>query len=346
MLVDRDTPLRLHYNENAYGPSPRVRAAVIRAAHESIHLYPDITALRHDLARMWGVGDEQVTLGAGGDEILRRAVDVTAGAVVSPWPSFSVYPVLARARGRVFDRVALDPAGAADPGALVDAANRQTRPGTVLLANPNNPTGAARVREDFLAMARRLPGWLVVIDEAYAEFRDEVEPSAGVDTWPENVIVARTMSKLHAVAGMRVGYAVGRGWAVEAVHRIGDEMSVSSLSLAAARAAIADTVRLDRVRSAVRGRRAQLTAGLERRGFSVRPSQTNFVLAAPPAGVDVDRLHADLRAAGVWIRRGVDLGVPGTLRVSVGSGPQHRAFFAFLDERLAAAGVGVGAAAP
>ena len=332
-----EATLRLHLNENPYGAGRRVRKALERAAADA-HVYPDLKPLCADIAAMWGVDADQVTVGAGGDDILRRAVDVSAGPVVAPWPSFSVYPILARARGRVFATVPPDDHGAADPDTLAELALSQARPGTVLLANPNNPTGGGRPREAYIAMARRLPAWLVVVDEAYADFRDVLEPTAGVDTWPENMIVARTLSKLHGLAGLRVGYAVGRGWGIKAVTDMGDEMSVGTLAVAGARASLADTARLGRVRAVSLGRRRQMTRLLMDLGFEVGPSETNFLLVRPPEGVDADRLWERLRQEGVRLRRGRDLGVPGALRISLGSGPQVRTLMTVLSRLVAAAG--------
>ncbi len=325
---------RLHLNENPYGPGRRVKDALRRTVAQA-HLYPDLASLRQDIGALWGVGPDDVAVGAGGDDILRRAVDATAGAVVSPWPSFGIYRMLAQARGRTFATVDLDAGLAADPGALAAAAEGQGRPGTILLANPNNPTGGARPRADYLAMAAALPGWLVVIDEAYGEFREEVEPTAGVRHWPPNVVVAKTFSKLQALAGLRVGYAVGPGWALRAVSRLGDEMAVGTLAAAAARAALADGARLARVRAASLGRRRQLIAALSARGFRAPPSQTNFVLAMPPPGVDADELRQALWREGIRTRRGADLGAPGHIRISLGSGPQQRRLLATLDRLLA-----------
>jgi histidinol-phosphate aminotransferase len=175
----------------------------------------------------------------------------------------------------------------------------------------------------------------VVVDEAYGEFRDVVEPMSGVRDWPENVVVAKTFSKLQALAGLRVGYAVGGGWALSAVARLGDEMAVGTLAAAAARAALADGERLRRVRLASLGRRRQLIAGLRARGFAVRDSQTNFVLARPPAGTEADALRDELWREGIRTRRGADLGAPGHVRISLGSGPEQRALLAAIDRILA-----------
>ena len=331
-MADADV-IRLNLNENPYGPGRRVKAA-LRDAVSQAHHYPDLALLKQDIGALWGVSPERVAVGAGGDDILRRAVDASAGAVVSPWPSFSVYRILARARGRTFVTVDLDAGLSADPEALRQAAESQGRPGTLLLANPNNPTGGARPRADYLAMAEALPGWLVVIDEAYGEFRDVVEPTRGLDAWPENVVVAKTLSKLQALAGLRVGYAVGRGWGIRAIECLGDEMAVGTVSAAAARAALADGRRLARVRAASLGRRRQLTEALRQRGFAVPTSQTNFVLATPPPGVDAEALRDALWAEGIRTRRGADLGAPGRIRVSLGNGAQQRRLLGAIDRLL------------
>lgn len=332
--------VRLSANENPYGPGPVVRHA-LEAAICRVSEYPDVAALTRAIAARWQVPEGCATVSTGGDDILRRAVEQAEGPVVAAWPGFGVYRDLAVARGRRFEPAALAPDGSADAKALIAvgrALANEGPPGVILAANPNNPTGKGTDRASLADVARELPGWLVVVDEAYAEFREVPDPEALPAHWPEGAVIARTLSKLYGLAGLRVGYAVGRGWGMERIARYGDAIPVGTLTVAAARAALSaeNEAWLRRVRRLVLARRAELARALERRGFSVSPSETNFLLATPPEGVDADTLALGLREQGIMVRLGSRLGVPGTVRISVGAGWQHRALYAALDRAMAA----------
>jgi len=343
--------VRLSANENPYGPGRWVEAA-LRDAMRHVAEYPDVAALTRAVADRWAVPETCATVATGADDILRRAVDGTTGAVIAAWPGFGVYRDLAVARDRPFIAASLQADGSASAQALYAAARgeeeRGGAPGVLFAANPNNPTGVGTTRASLVDLARRLPAWLVIIDEAYADFRPVPDPERLDTPWPDNAVIARTLSKIYGLAGLRVGYAVGRGWGIEKLRRLGDPIPVGTLSVAAARAALdpANRTRLARVRRAVLGRRAQLMRALADRGFTVWPSETNFVLATPPPPVDADRLALDLRAQGVLVRLGSRLHVPGTIRISVGAGWQHRRLLHALDALLAASGVGARTAGP
>ena len=331
----RTRAVRLSANENPYGPGPRVLHA-IQDALGHVSEYPDVAPLIRDLAARWQVPADCVTVGTGGDDLLRRAVDQAPGPVVAAWPGFGVYRVLAEARGKRFVHAELALDGSANPEALIRVGRLlegEGPAGVIFAANPNNPTGVATSREALLDVARALPNWLVVIDEAYAEFRDVPDPDVLPEPWPTGAIVVRTLSKVYGLAGLRVGYAVGRGWGIERMVRYGDDIPVGVLTVAAARAALSadNAARVARVRRTVVGRRAELTRELEARGFQVLPSQTNFVLATPPPGLDADALALALRERNILIRLGSRLSVPGRVRISVGSGPQQRALLEALD---------------
>lgn len=342
--------VRLSANENPYGPGRLVEAA-LRDAMRHVAEYPDVGALTRMVAARWEVPETCATVATGADDLLRRAVDLTRGAVVAAWPGFTVYQDLAVARGRPFIAASLAADGSASAQTLYAAAREEEEhgrpPGVLFAANPNNPTGVGTARASLVDLARRLPAWLVVIDEAYADFRPVPDPERLDAPWPDNAVIARTLSKIYGLAGLRVGYAVGQGWGIEGLRRLGDPIPVGTLSVAAARAALdpANRARLARVRAAVLGRRAQLTQALTARGFSVLPSETNFVLATPPPPVDADRLALDLRAQGILVRLGSRLHVPGTIRISVGAGWQHRRLLVALDGLLRTYGAPVQAAA-
>lgn len=337
--------VRLSANENPYGPGRIVKQALAEAIGH-VSEYPDVATLASVIATRWDVPPTDVTVGTGGDDLLRRGVEWARGPVVAAWPGFGVYRDLAVARDKPFVAAPLAPDGSASASALIEIGQRLSREGpagVIFAANPNNPTGVATRRGELLRVARALPDWLVVIDEAYAEFRTVPDPEALGDDWPEGSVIARTLSKIYGLAGLRIGYAVGRGWGIAQMVRYGDAIPVGGLTVAAGRAALspANAPHIARVRRAVIGRRERLVQVLEGRGFSVVPSETNFVLATPPVGFDADIMARGLRGHGVIVRLGSRLSVPGTIRISVGSGWQERALRTALDSVMVRAGPSV-----
>jgi len=311
---------RLSANENPLGPSPRVVEAVAREAAR-VHLYPDggATALRAALARRLGVTPGELLVGNGADELIgliARAAFEPGDEVVVPEPSFEPYGTSATIAGA---RAVPSPlAGYATD--LEDVRRKVTdRTTAVMLCSPHNPT-ATIVREKPLRAFLEALGDdppLVILDEAYRDFVDDPEYPDGVALLRRHprLILLRTFSKIAALAGLRVGYAVARAETLDWLNRVREPYNVNRLGQVAALTALEDEAHWERSRRFVIEERRFLSEGLGRRGYTFPPSQSNFLLVKVP---DAAARREKLLRAGVLVRDGADVGFPGHLRISVG----------------------------
>ncbi|HVV82644.1 MAG TPA: histidinol-phosphate transaminase [Kofleriaceae bacterium] len=313
--------IKVASNENPLGPSPKAVAA-LTAAIGQLHLYPDAAGhrLRQALAARWDVGLDQVVLGAGSNDLLYQLVLALVGPddeVLTPSLGFLSYRLAAAVAGRRFVTTPATPYGP-DLDALCAAMNPRTK--LVILASPNNPTGAVLTPAEVARVLDALPPRaLLVLDEAYAEYAaawpevEHVDGRALVGREPR-LLVLRTFSKIYGLAGLRVGFGVGDPAVVEALGRVGRTFHVGSLAQAAALAALDDD---DHVRrSAALGRRfvEAVRAAVGEAGFTAYPSLANFVLIE--TGRPSTPLYQQLLRAGVILRPMAAWGLPTCLRVS------------------------------
>jgi len=337
-----DVPVQLNVNENPYGPSEAVvadMAAAVAEAARGLNRYPDrdALALRADLAAYLngdgatGLRVENVWAANGSNEVMQHLLLAFGGpgrTAVSFAPTYSMYPEYARdthtrwVTGRRADDFSIG----------VDAAVTtidEVQPSVVLLASPNNPTGTALPLKDIEAIAAAAPG-IVVIDEAYAEFRREGTASALtlLRRYPR-LVVTRTMSKAFALAGGRLGYMASSPAVVDAVRIVRLPYHLSGVSQAVARVALAHSDELLAAVSDLRAERDRTVRWLQDQGHRTAESDANFVLF----GTFPDR-HAvweGLLDRGVLIR---ETGPDGWLRVSIGTPEEMAAFRAALTEVL------------
>lgn len=332
--------LELGSNENPHGASPRAIQAAI-AALASAHVYPDPLGgeLKRALADRLGVDTAGIVLGNGSHELLMQFAQVFAGPgdeVVASQYGFAVYALAAQAAGATLRLAPALPCDHAMPrghdlDALRAAIGRRTK--LVYLANPNNPTGTWYSAADFEAFLARVPGnVLVVVDEAYAEFVDAPDYASGLPLLAKhrNLVVTRTFSKAHALAGLRVGYALAHPDCIAVMERVRESFNVNAPGLAAARAALDDATHLARSLDANRAQRQSLAEALRGRGLAVSPSQTNFLLVE--FGDDTARIEAALLARGVILRPMGGYGLGDCLRITVGTQDDNARLLAALDE--------------
>ncbi len=317
--------VKLNTNENPYPPSPAVARALAGFAVDSLRLYPDpvCSALRGRIAAVHGCPAEQVFVGNGSDEVLRvctRAFTRPGGAVASFAPSYSLYPVLAAAEEVGFREVPLaDGFAWAEPPADLEAS-------LFFLANPNAPTGVFYPVETIRSFCRRFQG-VVLVDEAYVDFsggRDCLELARSLP----NVLVCRTLSKSFSLAGLRIGYAVGSAELIGALYKLKDSYNVDRLAQAIALAALEDLPWMRDNANRIAATRKRVSAELEKRGFRVIPSASNFLFVEPPAGVSAAELFADLRKKKILVRYFPGGRTGRYLRVSIGTDAQMDAFLA------------------
>jgi len=329
--------VKLNTNENPYPPSPRVLAAVRDAVDGRLRLYPNPTAqvLREKLARLHKCGSEQVFVGNGSDECLGLAVR----AFVEPrpetgnrhdgrdlvqyfTPSYSLYPVLTDAHGARHNAVPL-PADFSLPA--VSALRRHGRwrfdAALTLITTPNAPSGRGYSTSALAALCRKQHG-VTILDEAYVDFADEHAMSLALAQ--PHVLVARTFSKAYSLCFQRVGYMVGHPTLIAALDTIRDSYNVNGLGQVAAIATLSNLPYYRaNLRQIVRTRET-LKGQLEALGFSVLPSQANFLLAKPPAfpaRVWLERL----RAQKVLVRWFATPEVRAYLRITIGTEAQTEA---------------------
>jgi histidinol-phosphate aminotransferase len=327
-------------NESPDPPLPEVLAAAQRAL-QGVNRYPDPTnaGLRAALARRYGVPANRIAIGNGSCDVLLAAGEalLEPGAeVVYAWPSFSVYPHLAAATGATAITVPLDEAHRHDLDAMAEQVTVATR--LVLVCNPNNPTGTALPRADIDALLHRVPRHVcVLVDEAYCEFNLLDDPDASLDllSGHPNLVLLRTFSKVHGLAGLRVGFGLCGS---EDFRRAVDQVRQPFFCSAAAQAAGTEALRHEdevsrRVERAVAGR-LQLEEGLRRLGLDPAESQANFVWVGLGEERDEAEVVRGLAERGVLVRAGAALGREGFLRVTCGAPAENDRFLAALGELL------------
>jgi histidinol-phosphate aminotransferase len=332
-------PLKLASNENPLGPSPAALEALARAAGGWAR-YPDdeCTSLREALAARLGVPEACVAVGAGSTALLKLLAEAyldQTRTVVYAWPSFPMYPVVARLQEAREVQVPLDAQGRHD---LDRMAERVAGAQLVVVCNPNNPTGTYVSEAELSAFLERLPeDTLAVVDEAYAEFaRHAARDYPDGVRWVREgrrLAVLRSFSKVYGLAGLRVGYLVAPPEVVEAVVRVREPFQVSAAAQAAALAALADDAHVARTLAVVAEGRDRLLALAKRLGISTYPSVANFVWmdVGRPAG----QVWEALARRGVIVRPGPARAT--WIRVSVGTAEELDRFEEALAGGLQAA---------
>jgi len=323
---------KLSSNENPFGPSPLGIAAAV-AALPGVNRYPaDPTALRERIAVVHGVGSDHVISTAGSDEVIHLlcAVYLEPGRrMILGSPPYGIHRLAGQLSGAELVRVPL-----VDFTHDLPAMAAAARPGDVIaITNPHNPTGTA-VRPDALRdLLSTVPrDCVVLVDEAYHEYMDdEVRVSAvSMLGLHPGLVVARTFSKAYGLAGLRIGYGVGRPETLEPMDRVRMPANVNAVGMAAATAALDDHDHVERTVRLTRDGRDRLAAACVRLGLDHVPSQTNFMLVRDRGG-----WPEALAAEGIVVRPGANLGVPDWHRVTIGSREQMDRVLEVLERVLA-----------
>jgi histidinol-phosphate aminotransferase len=329
--------VKLASNESPFGPHPAVIDAITRAAGE-VNRYPDPSArvLRRRIAERHDTDPARVAVGNGSCEILLAAAEALCepGAeIVFAWPAFSMYPHLAALSGAREVRVPL--AGDThDLDAMLAEITAATQ--TVLLCNPNNPTGTYVSADRIAAFCEKVPPHVtVILDEAYIEFQVTDDPDATVDLLGRfaNLVVLRTFSKVYGLAGLRVGYGLCSPRFRAAVDAVRQPFSVNAIAQAAAAEAI---LHQDDVAKRVEQtivERVWVEGELEQLGLGFAPSQTNFSWVSLGER-DEAALVEGLGTRGVVVRPGDVLGGPGHIRVTYGTRAENERFVEALGPLL------------
>ena len=327
---NRPDIVRLNTNENAYPPSPRALEALRGVDADLLRRYPHPVAeeFRQSAAAVLDVDPEWILAGNGSDDLLTmlmRAVAARDRAVAYPAPTYVLYRTLAAMQEAPVIEVPFDHAYTLPVDALARAGAALT-----IVANPNSPSGTAAPLDTLDALAARLDG-VLVIDEAYVEFADR--SALDLVRRSDRVVVLRTLSKSHSLAGLRLGFAVAHPRLLDGLVKVKDSYNVDAVAARVGAAAIRDIAYTRDQVARIRESRRRLADALTGLDFRVWPSQANFVLARPPDG-DARRLYDGLRARGILVRYFDEPRLADALRITVGTEVQNERLTAALDELM------------
>ncbi|MDI7741399.1 histidinol-phosphate transaminase [Lysinibacillus fusiformis] len=336
-----DEVVKLASNENPYGFSPKVKA-FLGGDHSNHAIYPDGYAktLRTAVANHVNVQETQLIFGNGSDDliaIITRALLYPGVNTVMAAPSFSQYRHNAEIEGAEIKEVPLKD-GKHDLLAMLDAIDENTS--VVWVCNPNNPTGTIVQDEELQNFLEKVPSEvLVVLDEAYFEYvnsPDFKDTLSYVNQYP-NVIILRTFSKAYGLASFRVGYGIAQEEVIAKLDPVRAPFNNTILSQKVAIAALEDQEFIIECKESNENGKKQYEEFCVRHGLNFYPSQTNFILFEVKADSDV--VFKEMMQRGFIIRSGNALGVPGYIRVTIGTEEQNAKFLSLLEEVLSEQGV-------
>jgi histidinol-phosphate aminotransferase len=326
--------LRLDFNENTVGCSPRVLERLHQLQFEQLARYPERESVERQVAAHLGVDPAGLLLTNGVDE----AIHLICEAYLEPGddvlivvPTFSMYEIYAAATGA---HVITIPAGVEFSCPTDDVLTRiSPRTRLIAIANPNNPTGTVVPNHDLLRILRAAPDAAVLVDEAYFDFYGK-SLLAEVANCP-NLFVARTFSKAYGLAGLRIGVLVGSTAQMAIVRRVSSPYNVNGVALACLPEALADQEYVRQYVAEVRQGRERLEHELRSLKLHFWPSHANFVLVR--IGERHDAFVRAMRERGILVRdRSHDPGCDGCVRISVGSNAQTERLIVALREAIRA----------
>jgi histidinol-phosphate aminotransferase len=313
--------VKLASNENPLGPSPKAMEAA-RAVLGDSNRYPDggTCLLREKLARLHGVSPDELFVALGSSEIIDLAARVLLRAGRQGLTSEGTYaPFSVAIRGSDAELVLVPQSHFAfDLDAMAAAITPKTA--VIYLANPNNPTGSAFTAKEFADFLEKVPdGVLVVLDEAYIHYAESVGLRDSVEAYRKrkNLLILRTFSKVYGLAGLRIGYAIGRPALLAAMNKFRTPFNTSGVAQAAALAALDDEQHVSRCIATNAAERKRMIAAFEAMGFAPVASESNFVFMN--VGPGAKKLSDDLLHHGVIVRPLAWMGFPEAIRVSVGT---------------------------
>jgi len=329
--------LRLDFNENTVGCSPRVLARLREITAEEIACYPERVPIETVVADFLGIKANELLLTNGVDEAIHLLCETFLQAgdeALIVVPTFAMYQISAAATGA---RVITVPAGADFQFPAADLLSQVTpRTRLIVVANPNNPTGTVAEPASLLEIAEHVPQAAILVDEAYFEFYGQTL----LAQWRSipNLFVARTFSKAYGLAGLRVGVLTGNAEYISMVSKVSSPYNVNGVALACLPTALADQDYVNQYVNQIRQGREELQREFARWGVRYWPSQANFVLAS--FGQSKTALIQSMRSRGILVRdRSGDYGCEGCVRITLGNTEQTARLLQALRETLAELGV-------
>ncbi len=319
--------IKLNTNENPYAPSQLALQAIRDAASPALARYPDpvANAFRIKAAELLGVDPDMILCGNGSDDILTIVTRACVGhgqRLRLPYPSYVLYRTLAQLQGARWEEVPFQRDWSLCPKFF--RADEDLK--LVFLPNPNSPSGTVVPPSQVLELAEQLPCPLLV-DEAYAEFAET--QCVSLVQRCERILVSRTLSKSYALAGLRFGYLIAQPQVIQQLMKVKDSYNCDTVAIAAATAAISDQAWLAETRAKILASRQRLQQQLREVGFSVLPSQANF-LWCTHAERPLEPVYRQLKSARILVRYMKYAGWGEGLRVSVGTDEQNDALITTL----------------
>ncbi len=331
-----DRVIKLASNENALGVSPRAKRAY-EAATDSFYLYPrgEAPQLLSALAEKYGVEENQIIIGNGSDEVIEfvaRAFVRKGDTCVGTTPTFSVYRFAVLAAGGNWTEVQ---GSSPEEKPSVDKILSQITPEVriLFLCSPNNPTGRYYSETEIETLLTKLPPeTLLFLDEAYAEFAEAPDFPHSISMIRKfpNLLVSRTFSKIYGLAGLRVGYALGNADVVRHLWKIKPPFDVNSAAQAAATAVLADREYFEQSIKLVRDGKEQLIPALSAMGFSVLPTQSNFICVK--IGARAMALVEFLEQNGVIIRPLKSFKMDDYVRITIGTAEENTVLLSLVSK--------------
>lgn len=311
--------IKLNSNENAYPPSPKAAEVIRNFDASGLRLYPkaDSDELREAAAKINGVQKENVFCANGSDEALAIAFQAFFDSVRFCDVTYSFYPVWAKLYGLETEIVPLKSDFTLDADAFIGAKG-------AVIANPNAPTGILEPLDVIRKIAKSMDG-ILVLDEAYAAFSSKTAETLLSEL--HNLVIVRTFSKSHALAGLRASYVLSSAENIETMRTVKDSFNsfpLDSIAQKAAAAALNDTAYTDQIISKIVSTREQTAIKLKELGFDVLNSSTNFLFAAPP--IDAALLMRELKNQGIYVRYFDAPRTKNHLRITIGTDDEMREF--------------------
>ena len=322
--------IKLNTNENPYPPSPKVIDAIKQETEHALNLYPSPTVdpLREEIANYYDISKENIFVGNGSDEVLAfsfMAFFEPGKAIRFPEISYSFYPVYSKIFNIPYAEIPL----------LDDFSIRAEdyfhSEGGVIFPNPNAPTSIYLGLEAVKEILEHNPDQVVIVDEAYVDFAEESAVTL-LKNYP-NILVVQTMSKSRSLAGLRVGFALGSPELIEGLVRIKDSFNsytIDRLAMAGARAAMEDRTYFKETTEKIISTRNWVSEELQKRGFNVLPSQTNFLFVSNKEK-NAEALYQSLKDRSILVRYFNKPLIDNYLRITIGTDDDMKTFFEILD---------------
>jgi histidinol-phosphate aminotransferase len=322
--------VKLNTNENPYSPSPQAMLALQQVSPEVLRRYPDPFAREfcRAVSEALGVPADWVIVGNGSDDVLnvlvRACAEGAARPLAYPMPTYVLYRTLAAMQPAQVVEIPYPDDLSLPIDQLVAAAAAIT-----FIATPNSPSGHAVPLADLRTLAQNVKG-VLAIDEAYVDFA-EFSALPLVQEF-ENVILLRTLSKGYGLAGLRMGFGIAQPQLLAGMFKVKDSYNIDAIATAVGTAAMRDQAYKNACAERIKASRTRLFNDLKNLGYTVLPSQANFLLATVPSGVDAGQTYLRLKSMGILVRYFNEPGLTDKLRITVGTEEQNQT----LIEALAA----------